>query len=95
MKLTYKTSSIDFIIKKWDVQNYMKIENSNLNLLFKNGSTVVLAKQENYDCRYVFVRSVDKFDSICKDLQTYCMNGNLYIFLLYFNFNMFLFIYYY
>lgn len=94
MKLTYKNSSIDFIIKKWDVQNYMKIDNTNLNSLFKNGSTVVLANKENYDCRYVFVRNVDKFVSVCKDLRTYCMNGNLYLFLLYTICNISLFIYY-
>lgn len=95
MKLTYKNSSIDFIIKQWDVQNYLKIENTNFNSLFKNGSTVVLAKKENYDCRYVFVRSVNKFVSVCKDLQTYCINGNLCLFLLYSHCNISLFIYYY
>lgn len=78
MKLTYENSSIDFIIKKWDVQNCMNTENTNVHSLFKNGSAVLLAKKENYDCRYVFLRCVDKLTSTCKDLQTYCNNGNLH-----------------
>lgn len=77
MKLTYKNSSIDFIIKKWDVQNCMNSDVT-YNSLFKNGCTVIIAKVENYDWRHIFVRSVDKFVNVCKDLQTHCINGNFY-----------------
>lgn len=76
MKLTYKNYSIDFIIKKWDVQSCINIEGSNNNFLFKNGNAVVIAKLENYDWRNIFVKSVDQCVRVCKDLQTYCINGN-------------------
>lgn len=82
MKLTNKNSSIDFIIKKWDVQNCISTENINFNPFFKNGSTVALAKNENYNWRYVFVRNVDKYVSVCKDLQMHCINGNFYLYLI-------------
>lgn len=76
MKLTCKDVSIDFIIKKWDPQSYLNSNNPNYNSsMFKNGSAVMIAKVENYDWRHIFVRSVDQFVNVRKDLQTYCKNG--------------------
>lgn len=76
MKLTCKDISIDFIIKKWNPQNCLHSNIPNYNSpMFKNGSAVMIAKAENYDWRHVFVRSVDQFVNVCKDLQTYCENG--------------------
>lgn len=79
MSLTYKSSStIDFIIKTWDPLSCMNISDTNFNsMMFKNGSAVVIAKVENYDWRHIFVRSVDKFVNVCKELQNFCENGNL------------------
>lgn len=77
MKLTYKNSHIDFIIKKWDLQSYMNVDDTNYDLLmFNNGSTVTVGKLENYNWRHIFVRSADRFVNVCKELQTYCKNGN-------------------
>jgi len=77
MKICFKTISIDFIIKNWDLQKYIDTENSNYNsLMFKNGSSVVLAKKEMYDWRHIFVRSVDHFVNVSKELQLKCENGN-------------------
>ncbi|VVC36208.1 Hypothetical protein CINCED_3A022077 [Cinara cedri] len=72
MKLTYKNVSINFIINKWNPQNSIKMSGTYFNSLMKNGSAVVLAKVENYDWRHIFVRSIDQFVNICKQLQTYC-----------------------
>jgi len=44
--------------------------------MFKNGSSVVIAKVEIYDWRHIFVRSVDHFVNVCKQLQIHCGNGN-------------------
>jgi len=77
MKLFSKTTSIDFIIKNWDLQKCLDTEDSNYNsLMFKNGSSVVVAKVENYDWRHIFVRSVDHFVNVSKELQIHCENGN-------------------
>ncbi|XP_026816248.1 uncharacterized protein LOC113555865 isoform X3 [Rhopalosiphum maidis] len=77
MKLYYKTISIDFIIKNWDLQKYIDSENLNYNsLMFKNGSSVVLAKKEMYDWRHIFVRSVDHFVDVSKELQLQCENAS-------------------
>lgn len=77
MLLVYKNTSLAFIIKKWDPHCNMNIDNTNLNLpMFKNGSAVVIAKLENYDCRHIFVRSVDQFFNVGEVVQTYCRNGN-------------------
>lgn len=77
MKLFFKTTSIEFIIKKWDLQKCISIEDSNYNsLMFKNGSSVVLAKLEIYDWRHIFVRSIDYFVNVCEQLQIHCENGN-------------------
>jgi len=77
MKLSYKNVDIDFIIKKWEPQNCINTEDTNYNsCMFKNGSAVILAKLESYDWRHVFVKSVDQFVNTCKELQTYCGNGN-------------------
>ncbi|XP_022162076.1 uncharacterized protein LOC111027893 isoform X7 [Myzus persicae] len=77
MKLFFKTTSIEFIIKNWDLQKCMNVEDSNYNsLMFKNGSSVVIAKVEIYDWRHIFVRSVDHFVNVCKQLQTHCENAS-------------------
>lgn len=78
MKLIYKDSSLDFIIKQWDPQNYINIDDLNYNslMMFENGSSVILAKVESYDWRHIFIRSVDKFVNISNELQTYCENCN-------------------
>ncbi|XP_015365660.1 PREDICTED: uncharacterized protein LOC107162970 [Diuraphis noxia] len=77
MKLFFKTTSIEFIIKNWDLQKCINIEDSNYNsLMFKNGSSVVLAKVEIYDWRHIFVRSIDYFVNVCKQLQMHCENAS-------------------
>lgn len=77
MKVFFKTTSIEFIIKNWDLQKCVNSEDSNYNsLMFKNGSSVVIAKVEIYDWRHIFVRSVDHFVNVCKQLQIHCANGN-------------------
>ncbi|XP_050056969.1 uncharacterized protein LOC114132611 isoform X5 [Aphis gossypii] len=77
MKLFSKTTSIDFIIKNWDLQKCLDTEDSNYNLLmFENGSSVVVAKVENYDWRHIFVRSVDHFVNVHKELQIHCENAS-------------------
>jgi len=77
MKLFFKTTSIEFIINNWDLQKCVNSEDSNYNsLMFKNGSSVVIAKVEIYDWRHIFVRSVDHFVNVCKQLQIHCGNGN-------------------
>lgn len=75
MKLTYNNKSIHFIIKKWDPLNYTDDTYYN-SCVFKNGSTVIIAKAECYDWRHIFVRSVDNFVNIFNELQTYCETGN-------------------
>lgn len=77
MKLIYKDTSLDFIIKQWDPQNCMNIDDLNYNSqMFKNGSSVIIAKVETYDWRHIFIRSVDKFVNISNKLQAYCENCN-------------------
>lgn len=76
MKLTHKNGSLDFIINKWNPQNDKTMDVTH-NSLIKNGSAVVIAKVENYDYRHIFVRSVDQFVNICKQLQMYCETGNV------------------
>lgn len=82
MFLVHKNSSIEFIIKKWDLQSFMNIDDTNLNsLMFKNGSAVIIAKLENYDWRHIFVKSIDYFVDVCESVQTYSRNGNFYLLL--------------
>lgn len=77
MKLSYKNASIVFVIKQWNPHTYACTDDTNYNsLMFKNGSAVIIAKTENYDWRHLFVRSVDQFVNVCKELQIYCENGN-------------------
>lgn len=77
MKLTNKDSSLDFIIKKWDPQNYINTDDQNYNSqMFNNGSAVIVAKREHYDWRHIFIRSVDKYVNICNKVQTSCENCN-------------------
>ncbi|XP_060870995.1 uncharacterized protein LOC132945306 isoform X4 [Metopolophium dirhodum] len=76
MKLFFKTTSIEFIIKNWDLQKCVNSEDSNYNsIMFKNGSSVVIAKVDIYDWRHIFVRSVDHFVNVCKQLQIHCGNA--------------------
>lgn len=74
MKLIHNNGSLEFIISKWNPQDYI---NMDVNYLITNGSAVVIAKAENYDSRHIFVRSIDQYVNVCKKLQIYCENGNL------------------
>lgn len=77
MKLSFNNVSIDFIIKKWDPQNFINTDDNNCNsCMLKNGSSVIIAKVENYDWRHIFVKNVDQFVDTCKELQIYCKKGN-------------------
>jgi len=76
MRLTSSKVSIDFIVRKWDLQNCLTSNyTNNDSLIFHNGCAVVVAKAENYDWRHIFVRSVDRFVNVCKELQTHCKHG--------------------
>ncbi|KAL4112570.1 hypothetical protein QTP88_016325 [Uroleucon formosanum] len=78
MKLFFKTTFIEFIIKNWDLQKCVNSGDSNYNsLMFKNGSSVAIAKVEIYDWRHIFVRSVDHFVNVCKQLQIHCENASI------------------
>ncbi|XP_050420950.1 uncharacterized protein LOC126833572 isoform X2 [Adelges cooleyi] len=79
MFLSYEGNvMVDFIVKKWDPMLIVNDTNDN-SMTFKNGCTVIMAKSESYDSRHVFVRSIDKFVRIFKEVEAYCSKNDPYI----------------